>query len=211
MEDRSKEAVAVFDKLAERYQQKYMDTSLYHDTFDMFCCLITSQNARLLDVACGPGNITQYLLSEHPSFRILGIDLAPNMLQLAKANNPAADFRMMDGRDIHTLAETFDGIMCGFFLPYLSKEDVAGFLAGAAQKLYPGGVLYISTMEGDYKTSGRQTSSPGDAMFIHYHEEAYLAEALTSAGLIINKVIRKEYYMGDVLVTDMIIIATKRL
>lgn len=31
--DKSKAAAAIFDKHARLYQEKYMDTDLYHDTF----------------------------------------------------------------------------------------------------------------------------------------------------------------------------------
>lgn len=207
-DDRSKNAIAVFDKHAAHYQQKYMDTSLYHDTFDVFCGLIAKPNARILDVACGPGNVTQYLLSKRPDLNILGTDLAPNMLELAKASTPSASFRLLDGRDIRSLAETFDGIMCSFLFPYLSKEEAENFIADAAKLLNPGGVLYISTMEGDYKTSGIQTASTGDTVFVYNHEEAYLSDAVTSAGMTVHTVARKEYYIEYMSVTDLIIIAT---
>ena len=121
--DKTKLAVDVFDKLANLYQAKFMDVSLYHDTFDMFCNNITKQNADVLELACGPGNITHYLLSKRSDFKLLGTDLAPNMIELAKINNPSAQFQLLDSRDIRKLNKTYDAIMCGFILPYLSKED----------------------------------------------------------------------------------------
>ncbi|MCK6692047.1 MAG: class I SAM-dependent methyltransferase, partial [Thermoanaerobaculia bacterium] len=62
--DKTKTAVDIFDKHARLYQDKYMDTSMYHDTFDAFCDNITRQNAEILELACGPGNITAYLLKK---------------------------------------------------------------------------------------------------------------------------------------------------
>ena len=60
MMDKSQNAVNIFNKLAKHYQDKFMDTSMYHETFDIFCSLIKKQNAGILELACGPGNITQY-------------------------------------------------------------------------------------------------------------------------------------------------------
>src|SRR6185295_3669822 len=98
--DKTKIAVNIFNKHASKYQDKFMDVNLYAGSFDFFCDAAKKQNAKILEIACGPGNITSYLLNKRPDFKILGIDLAPNMIALAKINNPKADFQLMDCRDI---------------------------------------------------------------------------------------------------------------
>jgi hypothetical protein len=40
--------------------------------------------------------------------------------------------------------------MCGFGLPYLSKEETENLISGSFALLKPEGVLYVSTMEDDY-------------------------------------------------------------
>ena len=94
--DKTRLVVAVFDRRAQEYQDKYMDVGLYQDTFDLFCTSIAQEKAYILELGCGPGNITRYLLKQRPGFKILGIDLAPNMIELAQMNNPNAAFRLMD-------------------------------------------------------------------------------------------------------------------
>ena len=201
-------AVSVFDKYANEYQAKFMDVGLYHDTFDLFCDNIKKENADILDIACGPGNITQYLLKKRPDFNILGIDLAPNMIHLAKINNPSAEFQLLDGRDIGTLPRKFDAVMCGFCLPYLSKEESVKLISDAASLLKPDGMLYLSTMEDDYSKSGIESSSAGDQVFMHYHQEDYLTEALVDNGFNIIDVQRKCYPgKNDTITTDLVIIA----
>ena len=189
--------------------ERFMDQQLYADTFDLFCENLPAAGVSVLDVACGPGNITRYLLNKRADLKILGIDLAPNMLRLAAQNNPEATFLQMDCRDILTLGNKYDGIMCGFFLPYLSKEEAATFIRDAASTLNTAGVLYLSTMEGDYATSGMQTSSSGDSsLFIHFHEAAYIIDALNEYGFKIIDLRRKEYPGKDgATVIDLIIIA----
>ena len=66
--DKSKQAAELFDHFAKAYQDKYMDLSLYHDSLDLFCRSITKKEADVLDIACGPGNITHYLLKKAPRF-----------------------------------------------------------------------------------------------------------------------------------------------
>jgi len=146
-------AVNIFDKCVSLYQDKFMDVSLYHSGFDLFCNSIKKQNAEILELACGRGNITKYLLDKRPDFKILGTDLAPNMLALAKKNNPTAEFQLLDSREILKLNKTYDAIMCGFCLPYLTKEEAIQLMEDAAKILNANGVIYISTMEDDYSKS----------------------------------------------------------
>ena len=207
--DQTKIAVNIFNKLADGYQEKFMDVSMYHESFDIFCATIKKQNATVLELACGPGNITKYLLEKRSDFKLLGTDLAPNMIALAKINNPTADFQLLDFREITNLNRKFDAIMCGFGLPYLSKEEAIRFIADASDVLNPEGVLYISTMEDDNSKSGFKTGSTGDAMYQNFHQADYLSKSLEENKLKIIHIDRKEYIHNEQNTTDLIIIATK--
>jgi 2-polyprenyl-3-methyl-5-hydroxy-6-metoxy-1,4-benzoquinol methylase len=155
--DTYKTTIAAYDKLANVYQDNFMYLDLYDDTYDKFCNLIIKQNARIFEIGCGPGNITKYLLSKRPGFYIEAIDAAPNMVKLAKENNPAANFTIMDCREISKLNERFDAIICGFCMPYLSREDCNKLISDCSFLLHNGGILYFSTIEGDYNNSGYET------------------------------------------------------
>lgn len=210
MVDKTQIAVSVFNKLAELYQSKFMDVSMYHDTFDVFCDSIKQQNAKLLELACGPGNITKHLLFKRPDFKILGTDLAPNMIELAKINNPNASFQLLDSREMLKLNATYDALMCGFILPYLSKEEAEKMIIDAAQILPQGGVIYISTMEDDYSKSGYKKGSTGDEIYMYYHQADYLIDALKKNGFEIIEEQRKKYQMQENIDTvDLILIAKK--
>ncbi|MGL4598895.1 MAG: class I SAM-dependent methyltransferase [Bacteroidia bacterium] len=182
--DKSTQAAAIFDKLADLYAQKFMDVSLYHDSFNLFCAWVKQTDASVLELACGPGNITNYLLQQRPDFKILGIDLAPKMIALAQENNPSAQFQVMDCRTIDQLSQTFDAVMCGFCLPYLSKEEAIKLIADSALRLNAAGVIYISTMEDAYSKSGWKKGSTGDDIYMHFHEAAYLKDALNENGFV---------------------------
>lgn len=202
----------VFDRRATEYQSKFMNVSLYSDALDFFCISIPKEQATILELACGPGNITKYLLNRRPDLQILATDLAPNMLTLAAANNPAARFQLLDCKSINGLTERFDGIMCGFGLPYLTKQEAIALIHDAYERLHPGGILYLSTMEDDYVRSRISTSSYGDEVFIHYHEAGYITDALQNAGFTIISITRQPYPTGDeTVVTDLVIMAGKPL
>ncbi len=200
----------VFNKHANLHQTKFMDVGLYADTLNLFCNAIPQQNAIILELACGPGNITKYLLNERPDFKILGTDLSPNMIALAKANNPDAQFEIMDCRNISTLKETYDAIMCGFCLPYLSIQESAKLFSDSYSRLNNNGIIYLSTMEGEYANSGFQKGSTGDEIYMHFYNSDNLNSLLNQNGFKILNLIRiKSSMTNGAEVIDLIIIASK--
>ena len=208
--DKNKIAVSVFNKMAKPYQDKFMDVSLYHDSFDLFCASIKKENAEVLELACGPGNITKYLLSKRKDLKILGTDLATNMIDLAKQNNPKAEFQLMDCRNMALLKKRYDAIMCGFCFPYLSKEEVLKLIGDARRLLNPKGMIYISTIEGDYNKSGFKKGSGGDEIYMHYYEAEYLCKVLEECHFKILNLQCKKYKADDgTNITDLILIAEK--
>ena len=74
-------------------------------------------------------------------------------------------------------------------------------------RLADNGLLYLSTMEGDYLASRMQTSSGGDKAFIYYHDGGELVRLLDDNGLTAEWVHRQDYpERGDV---DLFLIARK--
>src|SRR5690349_11179871 len=70
-----------FHKLADRYRDKFMDLTLYDGSYRDFCDSLPQGRARVLDAACGPGNVSRYLITRRPELDLLGIDLAPRMVE----------------------------------------------------------------------------------------------------------------------------------
>jgi len=160
-----------WNKIAQLYQAKFMDLDLYDDSYDAFCQQLKKSAPSILEIGCGPGNITKYLLSKIPDAKILGIDIAPNMIDLAKANNPKAKFEVMDARALDLLDAKYDAILCGFCLPYLSEGNVTKMIADSGRLLEEKGLLYLSCIEGDYQASGFQVGSSGGRMYVYYYLE----------------------------------------
>ena len=208
--DNNEFAASIFNKLAKEYQDKFMYVGLYGDTFDFFCDQIYVPNAQILEIACGPGNITQYLLKKRPDFDLLGIDLAPNMIALAQTNNPQAQFKLMDCRKISSIDQRFDGVMCGFCLPYLNKEETAQLITDVSKLLKPNGLLYLSTMEDDYSTSGPRNASSGDEVYMHFYLADDLTPMLQENHLKVLSLARKDFPTTDgTKVIDLVMIAQK--
>jgi ubiquinone/menaquinone biosynthesis C-methylase UbiE len=195
--DRYQETFNTWNKVAQLYQDKFMDLDLYNETYDVFCDSIDLKNPTILELGCGPGNITKYLLHKRPDSIIEAIDIAPNMIQLAKQNIPKAHFQVMDVREIDTIQKQFNAIVCGFCIPYLSQSDVSKLIADCYQLLANSGIFYLSFVVGDYNNSGYQKGSSGDRTYFYYHNLENIIETLEIQGFTIHNVLTVKYPKND--------------
>ncbi|PWB27476.1 class I SAM-dependent methyltransferase [Flavobacterium sp. HTF] len=167
--DPYKETFETWNKIASLYQDRFMDLDLYNETYDFVCSSMDKTDPKILEIGCGPGNITKYLLSKRPDFAVFGIDIAPNMIELAKANNPTARFQVMDSREIDHIKTKYDAIVCGFCLPYLSPADSRKLIGDCYDLLSENGLIYMSFVEGDPDRSGFQSGSSGERIYFYYY------------------------------------------
>ena len=182
-------SAGAFDKLADRYREKYMDLAMYDEFYREFCDLLPQGRACVLDAACGPGNVSRYVMAQRPEMDLMGIDLAPRMVELARAAVPSAQFVVHDLRQLAELKRRFNGIICAFGLPYLSGEEALAFIKSAGEFLEPNGAFYLSTMLGRSEDSGLERCSSGDQVYVTYYTEEQLVGWLQDAGF---TVVRKE-------------------
>jgi 2-polyprenyl-3-methyl-5-hydroxy-6-metoxy-1,4-benzoquinol methylase len=182
--DKNAEAVLTFNKHAAAYNERFGKLDLYNDTYELFSALIPLRYSSILDVGCGPGNITNHLLRRRPDLKITGVDLAPNMIAIARENNPKAEFHVMDCRQISALKEKYDAIVCGFTIPYLDKEEVGKLITDCASLIKEEGVLYFSLIEGKYENSGYQFASNGvDRSYVYYYNSVKILSLLEQCNL----------------------------
>ena len=202
---------STWDKLAQIYQDKFMEFALYNDTYDTFLMSINNySSAKVLEVGCGPGNISKYLLSKNPELQITAIDASKNMIELAKINNPTVQCIEMDARKINKLTDQYDAVICGFCMPYLSQSDVIDLISNCKNRLINAGTLYLSFVEGDDSKSGYQVGSSGDKMYFYYHPLDVLQETLKAHCFKTEHLIHKQYTKADNTVEiHTIIIASK--
>ena len=176
--DKYQETFQTWNKVASLYASKFMHLNCYDASYDQLIDMLPTGSSKVLEVGCGPGNITRYLLSKRPELQITGIDVAPNMIELAKLNCPNANFETMDCRDISSIEEHFDAIVSGFCIPYLSSNDCKKFLIDSTNLLNPKGLIYLSFVAGNPDQSRYQIGSSGDRMFFNYHELDFVVSIL---------------------------------
>ncbi|HRG59330.1 MAG TPA: class I SAM-dependent methyltransferase [Bacteroidia bacterium] len=195
--DYYKHTITTWNQLSRQYQDGFMKLSHYDESYNSFCDLVNKKNANILELACGPGNITNYLLNQRPDFNIRATDAAPNMIALAKKNNPTATCEVLDVRNIDSLQSNYDAIVCGFCAPYLAESDFIKLINDCSTILYKKGVIYISLIEGDYSKSKLESSSDGQhSMFVYYYSEEFISNTFNSKNFSIIKIFRIPYTNG---------------
>jgi trans-aconitate methyltransferase len=173
--------ISTWNKVAGLYQEKFMDLTLYDESYDAFHKLISKDGASILDVGCGPGNISRYLQRKHPGWKFYGVDAAENMIDLYLKNISNAKGTVLDIRNISSIKEQFSGIVAGFCIPYLNCADTISLIHCFSEMLRPNGALYLSYVEGDPEKSGIVTSSTGDQTYFYYHAENDILNTLSAA------------------------------
>lgn len=98
-------------------------------------------SGEMLHLGCGAG---AHDVTFKQRFRITGVDIAQEMLDIARERNPEATYLLGDMRDV-ALGRTFDVVAIPDSIDYMATSaDLARALATARAHLAPGGVLLIT-------------------------------------------------------------------
>src|SRR5919197_457187 len=113
---------AIFSRHADAYRKRH-DLSGAPSRKKLVELLAPQPGERLLDLACGPGTVTlQLAAAAGPTGRVVGVDLAPGMLE--EARRTAAErgldirFEQMDIEELIFPDAGFDGAACGHGLQF---------------------------------------------------------------------------------------------
>jgi SAM-dependent methyltransferase len=134
----------MFSKTA-RYYDKFYAFKDYAGEAEVLLALISeclrSGGKQLLDVACGTGLHIEHLKAH---FEVEGLDLEPELLELAQARNPDIPFHQGDMIDFD-LGRTFDVVTCLFSsIGYVrTLDNLNRAVRCMANHLKPGGLLLV--------------------------------------------------------------------
>lgn len=130
---------------------------------------------RVLDAGCGPGR--HALALARLGIEVLGIDLSPEFVELAREAAAAADlpatFQVLDVRDVG-FTDEFDAVIClcqgGFGL--LGGREDAAVVGGLARAVRPGGRVALSAFSAYFALRFLEESEDFDVVTGVLHERA---------------------------------------
>jgi demethylmenaquinone methyltransferase/2-methoxy-6-polyprenyl-1,4-benzoquinol methylase len=142
----------MFDEVAPRYDllnhvlSGNIDRYWRRRTAARFRDVLARPDARVLDLACGSGDLVQAMMGPATKARLMGGDFSHGMLRAAQAKLPATPLVEADGLQLPFAANTLDLITIGF-----GFRNLANYRAGLVEMLRvlrPGGqaaILEFST------------------------------------------------------------------
>ena len=145
MEEQKRRFVAAFDLASTTYDEPSLRF------FDVHALALVQkagihEGARVLDVATGSGKVAlEVARVVGPKGQVIGVDLSEGMLAQArrKTGGLRIEFRHMDAERLEFDDATFDVVLCGFGIFFLS--DLVRGVCEMRRVLRPGGRLAFST------------------------------------------------------------------
>ena len=129
---------STFDRVSSQYAEKSLvQNKASKKLIDM---LNIVNNESILDVACGPGNITA-ALKRMTKGRVAGVDISAGMIAKAREAIPSVEFNISAAEDI-AFEEEFDVVFCNSALQWFT--DAERVMRAVNRALKPGGRIGVA-------------------------------------------------------------------
>ena len=177
MTDKSNQTAKTYDSISAAYAETFSEPS---DHIDDFLRLIPTEG-KVLDAGCGPGVDSAYMSAK--GFRVIGVDLSSQMLELAREKSPNTVFQLADVRKVSFEDETFDGVLASYSLIHLPKKDVPETVDNFFRMLKPGGAICIGIQEGkSAEVFLPEPLKPEEKVFLNVMSAKELKELVKNGG-----------------------------
>jgi ubiquinone/menaquinone biosynthesis C-methylase UbiE len=131
------------DKLAESYYDAF--SAVTNGAIEpLLKAAHVGNGTRLLDVATGPGTLAAK--AAECGARVIGIDIAPAMIELAHTLHPHLDFREGSAEELPLDSSSFDAVISSFGVGHFSRPERV--LAEFARVLVSKGRVALSWWDG---------------------------------------------------------------
>jgi ubiquinone/menaquinone biosynthesis C-methylase UbiE len=152
------------------------------------------RGSRVLDIGTGPGYVAARAAARGAS--VLGVDLSPGCIDLARRLHPELEFRRGDAHRLSLPDASFDAAVANFLMPHLADHERVA--AELARVLDDGGRIALSTWDRPERTplpgalflavgqAGAPMAEgiPPGPPFFRYADDAAFAGLLHGAGLV---------------------------
>lgn len=152
-----RDEIEKFARLADRWWAPEGPLKTLHEINPLRLAYIGTRaqlaNARVLDVGCGAGILSEGLA--RAGARVIGIDLAEASIDVARAHADAEgltiDYRVVSAEDLAASEpESFDVVTCLEMLEHV--PDPGAVIAACARAAKPGGAVFFSTINRTLKS-----------------------------------------------------------
>lgn len=146
----------VWEKLAHKYNnlwvQKYSLGPTRREVKKIVLPLLEKNNElKILDIGCGTGQLIKEISDHYNKVNYLGIDVAENMIEVAKKNNKGKNVKFKTSSiESFESNDKYDIIICTHAFPYFpNKQEMIKKMAGLCNK--KGQVIIVNSSTNSLK------------------------------------------------------------
>jgi len=195
----------VWEKLAHKYNnlwvQKYSLGPTRREVKKIVLPLLEKNNElKILDIGCGTGQLIKEISDHYNKVNYLGIDVAENMIEVAKKNNKGKNVKFKTSSiESFESNDKYDIIICTHAFPYFpNKQEMIKKMAGLCNK--KGQVIIVNSSTNSLKDliiNFFLKATTSKAKYLSIDE---MKKLFKSANLKVkkNEVIRERFYMPTI-------------
>ena len=184
-----------YDELAATYTQRIFG-ELAGKPLDRHLLNRFAEDVRgrglVADLGCGPGHVARYLHEQ--GVRMLGIDLAPRMIEWARKLSPEIEFRVGDMRALELPDGALAGIVAFYSLIHIDEREMRPTLRELRRVLAPGGLLLVAFHIGEETVHRDELWGHAVSLDFRFLQPARMAASLEEAGLHVLESVERESY-----------------
>lgn len=187
MDAKTGELRAAHDVLAEFYADRLAGAldrmPAERAVLGLFCdlTLAAGLGTAVGDIGCGTGRLAPWLAASGLSPR--GIDLSPEMIRVARRDQPGFGFGVADLRALPFGDASLAGVVCWYSLMYLAPPDRPAAFGELARVVKPGGYLVTAFKAGDSQVRrGRRSTGLGVGFDVYWLSPGEMEHRAADAG-----------------------------
>jgi ubiquinone/menaquinone biosynthesis C-methylase UbiE len=148
------------------------------------------------DLGCGPGHVTGWLAAHGAT--AIGIDLSAGMVEVARREQPGAEFRVGDLLSLPAADGEFGAVIAFYSIIHLAPGELPAALAEMYRVLRPGGLALLTFHIGtEVRHFTEWLGQDVDVDFRFYPPDDVIA-ALTSTGFTVTARLERTAYPAEV-------------
>ncbi len=204
---------AAYNATAEKYHRAFHDEVAQkpfdRSILDRFSASLP-KSSLLLDAGCGPSaHIGRYL--HDCGHRVIGIDISERCIEIARRENPAMEFCVMDMMHTTFADSSFDGVVAFYSLLYTPRRWVGEIFREFERILRPDGRILIAVKKGEPEGVVHDDWYEGRTVYFTHFLESDLLAYCRQTGFVVDAMETRKPYSFEIPVDRIYLIASKPL
>ena len=200
--------LSLADKYHNQFKDELEDKDFVRYLLDQLSDSLP-ENAYICDAGCGPSAQAAKYLAELGN-KVLGIDISPRCIEIAKNYCPDLEFQVADMRNSKIPDNTFDAVVSMYSIIHTPKDQAYQFFREFRDILKPGGKLMLTVKRGEKE--GLETGNwfGEHEIYFSYFKEHEIRKLANDYGFEIDLVETRKPIRSEIEVDRIYLLATKK-